>query len=82
MVTLLDDMDPGDGCRIRNELHDGDNPVVFATMEGGGHVIPTPQGEDGCSRLFNFLCDRFVGNFCRDAEGADLAWDFLKGKTL
>lgn len=73
----LPDGDPNDGCRIRGERHialpDG-APVVFYTVEGGGHAAPTPNHPEQPSRL----ATRLLGPLCRDVESSRLAWDFMR----
>jgi polyhydroxybutyrate depolymerase len=72
----LPDGDPNDGCRIRGERHAalaGGAPVVFYTVEGGGHAAPTPNHPERPSRL----ATRLLGPLCRDVESSRLAWDFL-----
>lgn len=74
---LLPDRDPDDGCRIRMASYparDGGAPVLFYTMEGGGHAMPSMTHEIPN----NFITRRLIGNICRDAEGARLAWEFLR----
>lgn len=71
------DSDPNDGCRIQGERHialrDG-APVVFYTVEGGGHAAPSLNHPAQPSRL----ATRLIGPLCRDVESARLAWDFMK----
>jgi polyhydroxybutyrate depolymerase len=71
------DGDPNDGCRIRGERHialpDG-APVVFYTVQGGGHAAPTPNHPERPSRL----ATRLLGPLCRDVESSRLAWDFMR----
>ena len=65
----LPDLDPFDGCRISSDLFQvGGAPVLFYTMAGAGHYQPT--------RLDRFQL-YFFGPPCHDAEGADLAWEFM-----
>lgn len=74
---LLPDRDPDDDCRLREIRYpagDGGAPVWFLRMEGGGHTVPTPTRE----LPNNLVAWRLFGNVCRDAEGARLAWDFLR----
>jgi poly(3-hydroxybutyrate) depolymerase len=74
----LPDRDPSDGCRIHlDEYPAGEQPsapVLFYTMEGGGHTMPSLKYRHpdlpGIRRL--------IGPTCRDAEGADLAWQFFR----
>lgn len=72
----LPDLDGGDGCRIARSLHpalDGGAPVLFLRVEGGGHALPSRAHPLPDSRLVR----RLIGPVCRDAEGAELAWEFL-----
>jgi polyhydroxybutyrate depolymerase len=72
----LPDLSPNDGCRIFRTLHrahDGGAPVLFLMIEGGGHALP--------SRAYtlpeSWIVRRLIGPVCRDAEGAELAWEFM-----
>lgn len=75
----LPDTDPKDRCRIVRELHpagEGGAPVLFYRIEGGGHAMP--------SRLHGYREGPLVQDLLgipRDAEGAALAWDFMKQFT-
>jgi len=79
---ILPDLDPNDGCRITSELYVSDTaPVQYYVMEGGGHnyaSIPT----NAPSFLVDLLNRWILGNSCRDAETADLAWDFVSQFAL
>ena len=71
--TDLPDLDPVDGCRISLESYpSGDAPVLFYTMQGGGHVYPSRNV--GIGLLQGLLG---LGPPCRDEDGADLAWEFM-----
>ncbi len=75
-VETLSDRDPRDGCTIeRREFAAGPDgaPVVAYTMRGGGHNIPSAQ----YTLNDNWALRRFIGPVCRDAEGIELAWEFL-----
>jgi polyhydroxybutyrate depolymerase len=75
--TFLQDLDPEDGCRIKADLYqpEGDGaPVLFYTMEGGGHTVPS-LADPG---WFDALTKPLLGRVCRDADGAMLAWDFFR----
>ena len=66
---------PNDNCRIRTEMYASDTaPVQYNVMEGAGHVYATKES------LF-FLTEWFIslilGPSCREAESADLAWEFM-----
>lgn len=72
----LPDRDPEDGCRIRGERHialPGGAPVMFYTVEGGGHAAPTPEHTRKPSRL----ASRLLGPLCRDVDSSRLAWEFM-----
>jgi polyhydroxybutyrate depolymerase len=72
----LPDVDPDDGCRIEKSSYPalpGGAPVTFYRAEGGGHSLPSTAMEaDG------FLRKRLIGPTCGDADGAELAWTFLR----
>jgi len=76
---VLPDTDADDGCRIFRTTFPaggpGSAPVVFLRMEGAGHALPSRSHAlpDG------LLIRRLIGPLCRDAEGAELAWQFLSG---
>lgn len=73
----LPDGDPSDGCRLHRTLYPatrpGAAPVVFIRMEGAGHALPSRAHE----LADNILIRRLIGPLCRDAEGAELAWEFM-----
>ncbi|MGB7563411.1 MAG: PHB depolymerase family esterase [Prochlorococcaceae cyanobacterium] len=72
----LSDTDPRDGCRLLVTTYralPGGAPVQFVTMAGGGHAMPSREHRLPDTRLVR----RLIGPVCRDAEGADMAWDFL-----
>ena len=51
--------------------------MQFYTMDGGGHMIPyTGLG------WYPFLYRLIAGPPCYEADGADLAWNFLSQFTL
>jgi polyhydroxybutyrate depolymerase len=72
----LPDFAGDDGCRIITSLHpaqEGGAPVLFVRVEGGGHALPSrahPLPDSGLIR-------RLIGPQCRDAEGVELAWEFM-----
>lgn len=71
------DRDTGDGSRLEASGFadsDGTVRVLLIRMEGGGHYMPSSSaGESGP------LVRRFLGESRnRDAEGADLAWEFMR----
>ncbi len=72
----LPDLDPDDGCSIRGERHTalpGGAPVIFYTVEGGGHAAPTPEHTQKPSRL----ASRLLGPLCRDVDSSRVAWEFM-----
>lgn len=75
-VRVYDDRDPGDGCRIVRMDWRGRAPVSFLRVVGGGHQMPFP---DPALRLTPVT--RALGPTCRDASGAEIAWDFLSGHS-
>lgn len=74
----LPDLAPDDGCRIHRTTFParaGGAPVAFYRVEGGGHAMPSmryPLPDTPRVR-------RLIGNACTDAEGAELAWEFMRG---
>lgn len=72
----LPDLDADDGCRIFSTFYpaaEGGAPVLFLKVEGGGHCMPSRNHH----LADNFIVRRWIGPECRDAEGAELAWDFM-----
>ena len=79
--TILPDTDQNDNCRIISQFFPSDiAPVLYYRMDGGGHNF---AGEKTTARgmpLPNTLVivlDRLLGNPCYDANGVQLAWDFI-----
>ncbi len=76
-TTRLPQAGPAGDCRIeitRTPAGPDGAPVVFVTMQGGGHSMPSVK-----HRLpSNILVRRTLGPDCAAAEGAVLAWDFLQ----
>jgi polyhydroxybutyrate depolymerase len=72
----LPDASADDGCRLTKTLYpptpDG-APVLFLKVEGGGHALPSR----GHRLPDTFIVRRLIGPLCRDAEGADIAWEFM-----
>lgn len=73
----LPDTDLNDGSRLRESSYrapDGSMPVLYIAVEGGGHYMPSSSaGELGA------IVKRILGRHQnRDAEGADLAWEFMR----
>ena len=72
----LPDASPDDGCRIYRTLHPaqtGGAPVLFLKVQGGGHTLPSRTH----TLPDNAMVRRLIGPVCRDAEGAELAWEFM-----
>jgi len=77
---ILPDLDPNDGCRIHTTLYPalpGGAPLFFLKIEGGGHAMPSKDYH----LPDRWFVRRWIGPVCRDAEGARLAWDFMKDKS-
>lgn len=80
-TALLPDADPRDRCRILMSLYKplpGGAPVVLYRVQGGGHAMPSRRYSSGGSTAARSV----TGNVCRDAEGAELAWAFMKAFRL
>lgn len=79
-TRTLPDLDPKDGCRLIETTYpaaqDGAE-VVFVKMDGGGHTIPAKD-----ARPMRWLANRVLGPQCRDADGAALAWEFMRRHQL
>lgn len=76
-TRYLPDRAPDDDCRLREvtwEPESGGAPVRLLAMEGGGHTLPSLRYD----LPDNFIARRLFGNVCRDAEGAVLAWEFMR----
>jgi poly(3-hydroxybutyrate) depolymerase len=72
----LSDTDPRDGCPLLVTTYralPGGAQVQFLKMAGGGHAMPSREHRLPDTRLVR----RLIGPVCRDAEGAEMAWDFL-----
>ena len=81
LTSTLPDRDSKDGCQIQRTewpgVANGSARVVFYSAEGGGHALPSiahPLKHGPVVR-------RLIGPVCRDAEGAELAWEFFKPYT-
>jgi len=78
VTESLPDRDPSDGCRIQVSRWATDSagsaPIVFYRVEGGGHALPSIHHP----LKLGPIARRLIGPVCRDAEGAELAWDFFK----
>lgn len=72
-----------DRCRILSEFYPANTtaarsaPLVFYTMDGGGHTIPLTE-----LIWWTAAQRRFAGPLCRDVDGLKLIWDFLKSYNL
>lgn len=76
-TTRLPDRNPDDGCTMTYERFPalpGGAPVHFITMAGGGHAMPSIAHDIPDTRFIR----RIIGTPCKDAEGAELAWDFFE----
>lgn len=72
----LADRDPDDSCKLVQTTYpakDGGSEVFVLTMQGGGHKIPSTRMPKKTGAPHPI-----VGRRCHDAEGADLAWSFLR----
>lgn len=73
----LPDRDPADGCSLSqvDYVPQPEGAVMrFITMLGSGHAMPSiayPIPTTGKIK-------KLIGTACKDVEGAELAWDFLK----
>ncbi len=76
----LPDRDPSDGCRLIETLYpagDDGQDVLFVKMDGGGHTIPAKN-----AKTLGWMAKRVLGTQCRDADGAALAWAFMRHHSL
>jgi poly(3-hydroxybutyrate) depolymerase len=73
--TILPDLDATDNCRIVAQYYSHPTtPVLFYRLDGGGHFIAAP---DLPGYAANCGFEASMGNFCYDADGTQLIWDFL-----
>lgn len=76
-TRILPDLDPTDECRLHETQYadsQGTIRVVYLRLEGGGHYMPSASARNPLP-----IVQRLLGpHQCRDAEGADLAWAFLR----
>jgi polyhydroxybutyrate depolymerase len=78
-VTRYPDLDREDGSTVSCERfvpRPGGADLVFCTVEGGGHTMPSR--EHPVPRWARLL----VGGQNQDVEGARLAWEFLRAHRL
>lgn len=73
--------DDSDGSTVSRAAYGGSGasaPVVFYTVEGGGHIPPS------IDHVVRGLARRVIGlgNQNRDIEGVRRAWEFLKRQSL
>ena len=86
--TTLPDLDPNDNCRIISQFYPSNNatPVQYYILDGGGHNFAGQKQTIGgypIPKPILFILDRFLlGNSCNDADGIQLAWDFMSQFTL
>lgn len=76
IISLLPNVQPNDGCRIIRTFYPanpGGAPVMFYKIEGGGHTIPTNKYPLADAQFQETI----FGPVCKDAEGPELAWQFL-----
>ena len=78
-VRMVPNRDKGDGCQISIATHLAaaqGAAVAIVTMEGGGHVVPSRSHPKRQRRIVK----KFTGPACRDANGADIAWEFFQSQ--
>jgi polyhydroxybutyrate depolymerase len=78
---MYPDLNPNDGCTVRSELFTGGDEgaeVMFYTVEGGGHTMPS-IAHPVAAWILRVLP---LGNQNRDIEGARHAWAFLARQRL
>ena len=83
--TILPDNDPDDNCRVVSQYFPSNTtPVQYYIMDGGGHTFLGKEKEINGreTTLLNAYLDGTVGNACYDADGIQLAWDFMTKFTL
>lgn len=84
--TMLPDTDPNDNCRIISQFYPSNTtPVQYYIMDGGGHNFVGTKSTIGGQPLPNpliYALDVLLGNPCYDANGIQLAWDFMTKFTL
>ena len=76
-VTKLENKNQQDDCQIIRYVYsptDGGADFEFLKIEGGGHSLPSIK----YSLPDNRMVKRVLGTMCRDAEGAELAWEFMQ----
>ena len=79
--SVLPDLNPNDGCRVnQTEYEAGPNgaPVVFWSVEGAGHTMPTVQHFGLAPPFF----ERIVGKQCGDVESVEEVWSFWEDKIV
>jgi len=76
-TETLPNRDDEDGCRVyrtRYSRSGEDQPrVVLYRIEGGGHSIPDLSPPERSAEV-----ERMIGATCRDFNGVDAAWAFLR----
>lgn len=80
-VVLYPDLDTDDGCTVKSQLFTGGDEgteVMFYTVEGGGHTMPSIDYRVP-AWILNLLQ---LGNQNGDIEGARHAWAFLARQRL
>lgn len=73
----LPDKDPNDGCKIKIinfPAQPGGAPLTHYRGEGCGHAMPSIKHSFSANKFQQGL----AGNQSKDAEGAEIAWNFMK----
>jgi polyhydroxybutyrate depolymerase len=73
--AALPDADPDDGSTLERVVwgEGSAGEVVLVEVHGGGHAIP-----GGVAMGSPWLTMKWLGATNRDAQGADLIWDFFQ----
>lgn len=71
-VTVLEDADPGDGCRVVEAAFGDAGGVTLYRVVNGGHTIPILAADPQPN------LPPVIGTLCRDVRGVDLAWGFFE----
>ncbi|MDF1839091.1 MAG: hypothetical protein P1V35_14580, partial [Planctomycetota bacterium] len=71
--TRLADVDPTDGCRVRQRIWKSEKgpTVVLYEIENGGHTLP---------QLKSKIPKRLVGRTCQDIHTTETIWAFFADK--
>ncbi len=79
-TVKMKDRDTQDGCRMVRQIYDPQKDGAdfeFIKIENGGHTLPSRN----YSLPDNRLVKRLIGTMCRDVEGVELAWQFMKKQS-